>query len=673
MTRRRWVWGMLLVLLVATALRAFGFGRLPPGLYHDEAYNGLDALDVLNGRFTPYFEANNGREPLYIYLAALSVGLFGRSPWALRLPALGVGVLTVAATGALGRALFSRRLGLLAAGILAVTLWHVHLSRVGLRAVLLPLLITLALWQGTRGQATGRRGHWLAAGVLYGLCFYSYMAARFTPLALAACVIYWRLLRRPVHVRHIGWAALACLATLLPLVAYTVSRPEIVLGRAAQVSITNPAIHHGDFWGTLGLHTLRALGMFSVRGDRIWRHNLPWRPVFDPLLGAAFVVGLWLALRRLRRAPAWGLVLIWTAVMLLPTLLAEDAPHFLRAVGVLPLIVFLPGSGLDWFSNWFSSWAGRQAARGRDGHRAMQIRRWVGVLAVGLPLLVALGLTAGDYFGRYAHDPMAGYWFEEGAVALAGEVNAFLGTGWDGTRLRHGTPGDRRVALDPDLWATWPQVRFLVQAREAVTVGLEGSPASHPVLIVVWPYGEWQRAWALLPNPAEVAVAPGPLSQGDRDPQPYTTYLAFRAWPAPGASPALARFSQGIELLSVTARSVDAERLQVLALWRASAALVEDYTVFVHLLRGGERIAQADAPPAGGYYPTTRWRPGDIVHDLHVMTGLNGVAPGRDALVIGLWLPVSGVQLDRLDEAGNPAGTWVEVPLAQVLEAGDAR
>ena len=86
MSPRAWLWSALAMILVAAAVRAPGLGDVPPGLYHDEAFHGLDALDVLSGQAKLYFPTNNGREPLYIYLVAASVGTFGRSPFALRLP-----------------------------------------------------------------------------------------------------------------------------------------------------------------------------------------------------------------------------------------------------------------------------------------------------------------------------------------------------------------------------------------------------------------------------------------------------------------------------------------------------------------------------------------------------------------------------------------------------------
>jgi len=676
------LWGMVGVLLVATALRFVAFGEIPPGLYHDEAYHGLDALDILRGHLSLYFPANNGREPLFIYLVALAVGVLGKSPFALRLSSFFVGVLTVAATGALGQAMFSRRVGALAAAVLAVTLWHVHLSRVGFRAVLLPLFTTLAVWQAAAGVKGEReRGnerkwwrHWVAAGVFYGLSFYTYTAARFTPVAIAAFALFILATRPTIRYslwRGLGLAALVSAVTLAPLAVYTVAHPHEALGRPGQVSILNPAINGGDFWGTLRDHTLRTLGMFFVRGDRIWRHNVPWRPVFDPLLGAAFALGTVVALGRVRRDLAAGLVLIWTAVMSLPTLLAEDAPHFLRAVGVLPMVAFLPALGLEWL------WRIGKSARRRPL-----------LLIPYFLLLSGLLSTTQAYFGDYACDPMTGYWFEHGAVTLAGRINEFLSVGWDGEQMVRGGPGERQVYLEPLLWAQWPQVRFLVEAPQAVTQisNLKSQISESSVAVFVWPYGEWQRAWELLPAPAEITVEEGPLSQGDLDPQPFTTYLAFYAAPPPAGKAAIARFSGGVELVGVEVMpagrpayrrergehrepgvfSAVNNRSQkrgiwVRLTWRATAPLDADYTVFLHYLRDGAVLAQADSRAAGGHYPTPVWRPGDVIHDDHYLDDLDTPLPGRDLLLFGFWQPESGAKLYLLDEAGNPAGDWIEL------------
>jgi 4-amino-4-deoxy-L-arabinose transferase-like glycosyltransferase len=676
---RDYLWAAVLILLVASALRLPSMGKVPPGLYHDEAYNGLDALHVLEGDFSLYYEANNGREPMFVYLIALWVGLLGRSPVAVRWAAFFPGLLTVATTVALGRTLFGRRIGLLSAAVLSVTLWHIHLSRVGFRAVLLPLFIALTLWQIGLGVRTERRGHWRAAGVLYGLGYYTYMAARFTPIPLALVGLYlvstrpdWRTRDRLISG---AWFGLALGVTLLPLVIYTILHPEVVLGRAGQVSIWNPDIHGGDFWGTLLQHGARTAGMFFVQGDRIWRHNLAWRPVFDPLLGALFLVGLGRALKRFRTSGAMALLIIWTAAMTLPTWLAEDAPHFLRAVGVL-LVVFFPALGIEWLSE--KGWAGLQrfhrstSALG-ERHRTSTVRI-VGHALRFIPaliLLIALTATATDYFGVYASADMTAYWFEAGAETMAGRINAFLGSGWDGDRMQHGSSGDQRVFVEQELWQNWTSMPFTVGESAAVQLlppDLEWPVIEEkPMVVFLWPYGDWRRVWSMLKGPAEIRVERGALSQGDRDLEPYTTYCAFYIMPSRTPTSALARFQGGAELVDATLQTTN-QGVHIALSWYAKAPLVDDLTVFVHIMRDGQRIAQDDDQPTGGYYPTSRWRSGDIVHDDHFVQFAGQIDPQRDQVLVGLYRPEDSVRLDVLDEAGNAAGTFVTLPVVRIMQ-----
>jgi 4-amino-4-deoxy-L-arabinose transferase-like glycosyltransferase len=686
-TDKKYVWLMVLTLLVAAALRLVDVGGTPPGLYHDEAYNGLDALKVLDGDLSLYFSANNGREPLFIYLIALSVGVLGRSPWALRLAAFAPGLLTVAATYALARTLFSRRVGLLSAAVLSLTLWHVHLSRVGFRAVLLPLFVALTVWQGALGWRSGRRRHWLAAGALYGLSFYTYMAVRFTPLALLlfALYLFWtKDERRRTNTLPLATPTplcfgdcrchlplLAFLVTVAPLALYTLLRPDIVLARTNQVAVWDASIHGGDFWGTLATHTTRTLGMFFWRGDRIWRHNLPWRPVFDPLLGVFFLAGLARTLR-LRQNAAMAFLVLWTATMVLPTLLAEDAPHFLRGVGVLPLVALFPALGMDWLL-------------GRE--RVSPLRVGVVVLA----LLVGLTSTAVAYFGDYARAEQAAYWFESGAVELAGEVNGFLDSGWDGAHMRHGEPAERHVYVDEMLWSTWPSLHFLLPHDRSV-VSLLPTNGDWPVLkegqhgtaIFVWPYESWRRIWEARPPvtapeqpraPVEISVRAGALSQGDRDPHPYTTYRALYIIPFGAAhdrptetlSPVLARFQGGVELVEATVEPT-AQGVRVRLRWYATAPLAEDYTIFVHYVRDGQRLGQGDAQPAGGHYSTSRWRAGELINDDHLIILSEPLDPSRDQIFLGFYRPETDQRLDLLDHAGNPAGTYIALPINEILQ-----
>ena len=90
---------------MAAFFRLWQIGSIPPGLFGDEATDGLDALDVLAGRGAIFFPANFGREGLHMWLVAGMFRLMGVTPLALRLPSAFAGIATALATYWLGREL----------------------------------------------------------------------------------------------------------------------------------------------------------------------------------------------------------------------------------------------------------------------------------------------------------------------------------------------------------------------------------------------------------------------------------------------------------------------------------------------------------------------------------------------------------------------------------------
>jgi len=52
--------------------------------------------------------------------------------------------------------------------------------------------------------------------------------------------------------------------------------------------------------------------------------------------------------------------------------------------------------------------------------------------------------------------------------------------------------------------------------------------------------------------------------------------------------------------------------------WQVNARLDADYTTSVQLFDGaGNKLAQDDRPPGGVFYPTSLWKPGEILRDVH--------------------------------------------------------
>jgi hypothetical protein len=286
---------------------------------------------------------------------------------------------------------------------------------------------------------------------------------------------------------------------------------------------------------------------------------------------------------------------------------------------------------------------------------------------------VGLASSITAYFGDYARAQHAAYWFESGAVELAAQTNSFRGVGWDGQRTLHGATTGRRVFVDETLWAAWPSLRFLVPQDQIFLLPAGGDwpplqGGENGTAIFVWPYENWRRVWDARPahTPVEITVLPGALSQGDRDPQPYTTYRALYLTPLGDLPPALAHFQGGVQLVGAKMQPTD-QGARVLLRWYATGPLTEDYTIFVHYARDGQRLGQGDSQPAGGHYPTTRWRAGELINDQHTITLSEPPDPARDQIFLGFYHPETDRRLDVLDYAGNPAGTYVTLPISELL------
>ena len=338
-SRLPWVAAILAIVAVGAYLRFRNLGQIPPGLHFDEAANGMDGLNVWKGQLHIFFPANNGREPLFIYLVAGAVRLFGNTALAVRLPAAMVGTLAIAATYALGRGLFRDWRGLMAAGLVAVTFWTVALSRISYRANTLLLLFPLWLLSFWRCRDRSRLAPYLLAGFLLGLTQYTYTASRFIPVLAVILVLDWRkrLAIRPL-LAGAGMAALVA----APLYWAILTNPGQGVLRMQQVWLfarDNP-------WQLLLLQLKQHLLIFGFAGDPIWLHNIPNRtPVFLPV-ALLFWVGVITGWRTAdTRALLWSVaVLLWPGILSVSNY--PVPPDQLRVLQLAPVVFLLAASGL---------------------------------------------------------------------------------------------------------------------------------------------------------------------------------------------------------------------------------------------------------------------------------------------------------------------------------------
>ena len=392
---------LVAILLIAAFFRLYRLEAAPPGLQHDEVFHGHDASTVLQGAHRVYFESNAGNEPLFVYLVAGTIALFGANYLGIRFAAVLCGLVTIIFTYLLARKAFGYRVALFAGAGLAVSFWPVFMSRVGLRAASLPPMAAATayfFWAGlckkqeARGKRKWRGAYFGLAGVFMGGTLYTYPASRMIPLVFVIFTVYLALFNRPllrerwkVMVLFFGLAAL--IAIPIGVTIWTHPQADV---RLRQLSQPLALLAQGDP-GLVIKSTLDTLKMFTFQGDPVWRYNLAGRPVFGPVSGALFYLGLILALLRWRH-PQYAFLMLWLPLALVPSMITDSAPSFLRASGALPVVYIFSALGVEACWMWLVRRFGQRAAYG---------------LAAGLLLLLAGNAwwSYHDYFTVWAQRP----------------------------------------------------------------------------------------------------------------------------------------------------------------------------------------------------------------------------------------------------------------------------
>jgi 4-amino-4-deoxy-L-arabinose transferase-like glycosyltransferase len=97
--------------------------------------------------------------------------------------------------------------------------------------------------------------------------------------------------------------------------------------------------------------------------------------------------------------------------------------------------------------------------------------------------------------------------------------------------------------------------------------------------------------------------------------------------------------------------------------WRADRPVARDYTIFAHLLdAGGHEIANADAEPGQGAFPTSTWLSGEPILDAHRLQPRAGASPPA-RVELGLYLLATGQRLPASSVDGRSLGDAVTLPL----------
>jgi hypothetical protein len=636
-------WALLAIILIGAFFRWAALGTMNDMLHVDEAYNGVDALSFLESpSLTPFLSANFGRESGWCYLLVPFVAVLEAQPFALRIAVTMAGILTIAAAYRLGTNILGRRGAIWVAAVLAVLYWHVHISHLALRAILVPLVGSLALASLLRAHRINSAFRWAVAGLGLGCLAYTYFSA-YLWIAYTLVILAWWLVADRDRRRGILVMLLVAGVLFLPMLLYVYRHPQQMFGRPSSVA----AFDLAKMWDNLGLW---AKAWFH-RGDPNAEFNLPGRPILDPYLGALFcigVIGLPFVSRR-RWHAVWVVGLAFFAT--LPSLLSEAAPHFLRAFGLTLPLALIAGGGV---------WAVECGVRRVAG-------RYV-ALVVPCVLLTIVGATSfRDFHNRWLHHPEVFVFMEQYLTRSIGFVKDTV-------------PRETPIYFSP-LSLDHPVPTFLDVDQGERQVGAFDSHSclvvsDVPVVYVSLTMYEpsFQRR---LSRWSDTVV----LAQDQSAPQISPRYTILQAVPRTprlfGDGADVVWFDDAIKVRSLSEMSDTVKKGSLVSIELGLSTLrplSQVYSLFVHLYgdptpyEGGPLWSQVDDPICASY-PTSSWRSNEIIVQAFDLSIPDDVPPGRYIIVAGLYDALTGTRLPITAPSPNP---WNHVVLREVEIEDDA-
>ena len=393
--KTKFFWALFIAIpLLATVLRLYQLGRVPVGLYWDEAAMLVDVKSVIQtGRDmfgnpwyqTIYASYGDFKLPVYIWLASAAAKFFGLSEWSFRLPSVLAGLGTIIIGGYLAKELSkSRLLQLFTMLVLSVSPWAIMFSRTGFEAnvgqFFLALSVLCLLVSRRRGQFW-----WVFLAAVFGAAAtYSYFSVRFVwPVVfLVVQLLFTKNLRQKLLQNVFLRIVLPCILfglLLIPMwrspfygdmnrfrlgtdsvlnsidypVESNIYREQAGNSRFDRILFSSQWLMARELLKNYSENV--SLNFLFIFGDPNYRHGTQRAGLFFLFFLPFFLFG-WYELYVKNKKIFW-LLLIWWLVALLPASVPSDVPHALRSLNALVPLAIVISYGM------YSFWTAVNAAK----------------------------------------------------------------------------------------------------------------------------------------------------------------------------------------------------------------------------------------------------------------------------------------------------------------------
>ncbi|MDD5415730.1 MAG: glycosyltransferase family 39 protein [Candidatus Daviesbacteria bacterium] len=343
---------LALIVFLFLFTRFFKLSEIPPSVYWDEASIGYNAYSIAEtgkdewGEFLPiHFRAfGEFKLPVYIYVTAASVKVFGLNEFSVRLPAVLFSLGTVFLIFFLARKLSDNAtVGLLSSFFMTVSPWFFIFSRTGYEATAGLMFYVLAIYLFLQNN---RNLWYIFFSILsFILCAYSYNSFRIV-VPLTILILVAHSLRNPIDTFKKGILPLALSVIFLALSAVPIYRLYVYdagVSRLQAVSTTSSTFIQ-NYLSHFNPNFLFLRGDKNLRSQQTGFGQL----YFPDLL--LLTLGVWY----ITVSKSKYKILLFALLLLgfIPAAITKEAPHALRTISVVPFLSIISALGVVQFWQW---------------------------------------------------------------------------------------------------------------------------------------------------------------------------------------------------------------------------------------------------------------------------------------------------------------------------------
>lgn len=302
-------------------------------------------LDIQQGRWPVTFRQGVG--PLVHYLYILFIPLTGQRYIGYKMLSVLSGAFSLLGVYFFAKNAFDKRTALLTTAITAVSFWFLVWARLGNVLAILPGLVAFSFSYLFLYRKTQKRSHLIAGLLFAGASMFVYLGGMAVPVAF---LVTFLLTQKKKNCRDTG-IAVAGILMILGLFIWVQFQDRAQLltnqGYIGEKYLSIFSMEWHIFLKRIPVYIWKLMLMLHVRGDQIFRINVPGSPMLDVVSGLLFFVGVITVVLKNKGSLIFVAPLLIVLPSIFPSLLPQQIPSSTRTFAATPFIFLIIGVGLS--------------------------------------------------------------------------------------------------------------------------------------------------------------------------------------------------------------------------------------------------------------------------------------------------------------------------------------